>query len=115
MMTAVTKGFKDAKQKEYQHSEVLTDWFPSWMEAHVVHRSSVPWELVQKLPRFCFPDGYALISTASSDLRSSRVPARLQKVSLLAGGCSVVRLYAAVCGRKWSNVPRPDRRVVCVR
>ena len=71
-------------------------------------------KLVQQLSCPRLPDGYALVSAASCDLLALGVPARLQEVALLAGWGSVVCLNAPVRMRKWSHIPCPDSRVVCV-
>jgi hypothetical protein len=99
---------------EHKIVEVLTDRFSSWMEANIIDGPSVARKLVQKFSCPCFPDGYTLVSATSRNLLSCRIPARLQQVTLLTSGRSVVGLYAAVCRRERSDVPCSYGRVVCV-
>jgi hypothetical protein len=84
------------------------------MEAHIVHGPSVPRELVQKLTRPRLPDRYTLVSTASCDLLTLRIPACFQEVAFLTGRCPVICLDAPICGCERPNVPRPDSRVMCI-
>lgn len=106
----------EPSSKEYvrENEESLTDRFAQWMEAHIVHGASVPRKLVQKLPRPCLPDSNALVPTTGSDFLALGIPACLEQITLLPCGCSVIRLYASVCRRKWSYVPCSDSRIVRV-
>lgn len=84
------------------------------MEAYIVHGAFVAGKLVQKLPCPRLPDGHTLISTASCDPLTLRIPACFKKIAFLTSWSSIVGLYTAISRRKRSDIPSPDSRIVCV-
>jgi hypothetical protein len=84
------------------------------MESHIVYGAAVPGKFIEKLARPRFPNGYALISAASRNPLALGIPACFEEVAFLACWRSIKGEDSAVSWCKWSDVPCPNSRIVCV-
>lgn len=58
------------RQCKKRNDAELTDGLAKWMEADIVHSTSVAGQFVQELSCPCFPDGYTLITATRCNLLS---------------------------------------------